>query len=111
MLDAIVSGILEKKGQDIVSLNLAKINSTVCDYFVICHGNSRTHAAAIADSIEEEVLKILGVKPSRREGYVNGEWILLDYLDVVAHVFQQPVRHHFQLEELWADVPREHIGE
>lgn len=111
LFDAIAKGIQEKKGKEIVSLDLGKINSTVCDYFIICHGTSRTHATTIAESIEEEVKKECGLKPARKEGYVNGEWLLLDYLDVVVHVFQEPVRRHFQLEELWADVPSEQITE
>ncbi len=111
LVDAIIKGIQEKKGEEIVSLNLGKINSTVCDYFVVCHGNSRTHATAIAESVEEEVKKLCGIDPARREGYINGEWLLLDYLDVVVHVFQEPVRRHFQIEDLWADVPAEKIGE
>ncbi len=111
LLEAVVEGILEKKGEEIVSLHLGEIRSTVCDYFVICHGNSRTHTTAIAESVEEVVRKLCGVKPARREGFVNGEWVLLDYLDVVVHVFQQPVRRYFQLEELWADVPSERIRE
>ncbi len=111
LVDAIVKGILEKKGEEIVSIHLEKIHSTVCDYFVICHGNSRTHATAIAESVEEKVSKLCGLKPARREGYVNGEWLLLDYLDVVVHVFQEPVRRHYQVEELWADAPAERITE
>ncbi len=111
LFDAIAKGIQEKKGEEIVSLDLGKINSTVCDYFIICHGTSRTHATTIAESIEEEVKKECDLKPARKEGYVNGEWLLLDYLDVVVHVFQEPVRRHFQLEELWADVPSEQITE
>ncbi len=111
LVDAIAKGIQEKKGEETVSLDLGKIQYTVCDYFIICHGNSRTHAAAIAESIEKEVKKDCGVNPARKEGFVNGEWLLLDYLDVVVHVFQEPVRRHFQLEELWADVPTEKIVE
>jgi len=105
LLDAVVKGIQEKKGQEIVSLQLSKIQSTVCDYFVVCHGTSRTHVSAIADSVEDLVKKSTGIDPRRREGMANAEWILLDYLDVVVHVFQQPVRHFFQLEQLWADAP------
>jgi ribosome-associated protein len=105
LLDAVVKGIQEKKGQEIVSLQLSKIQSTVCDYFVVCHGTSRTHVSAIADSVEDLVKKSTGINPRRREGMANAEWILLDYLDVVVHVFQQPVRHFFQLEQLWADAP------
>lgn len=105
LLDAIVKGIQEKKGKDIVSLHLDKIQSTVCDYFVVCHGTSRTHVNAISESVEETVKKAIGVNPHRREGTGNAEWILLDYLDVVVHVFQEPVRQFYQLEQLWADAP------
>ncbi len=109
LVDAIIKGILEKKGEEIISINLGKRHSPVCDFFVICHGNSRTHATAIAESVEEEVNKLCSVKPARREGYINGEWLLLDYLDVVVHVFQEPVRRHYQIEDLWADVPARQI--
>ncbi len=109
LIHSIVKGIQEKKGLEIVVLDLGKINSTVCDYFVICHGTSRTHAAALADSIEEETQKATGQWPRRREGFSNAEWILLDYLDVVVHVFQEPVRNFFKLEALWADAPRTNI--
>lgn len=105
LVNAIVKGIQEKKGLGIVSLNLGKINSTICDFFIICHGTSNTHVNAIGESIEEEVKKLTGIYPHRREGYINGEWILLDYLDVVVHVFQEPVREFYSLESLWADAP------
>ena len=105
LLDAIVKGIQDKKGKDIVSLHLDKIQSTVCDYLVVCHGTSRTHVNAIGESVEETVKKAIGVDPRRREGAGNAEWILLDYLDVVVHVFQEPVRQFYQLEQLWADAP------
>jgi ribosome-associated protein len=103
--EEIVKGIQEKKGLNITCLNLAKINSTVCDYFVVCHGTSNTHVHAIAESVEEQVNKHIGLKPSRKEGFINAEWILLDYLDVVVHVFQQNVREYYKLEDLWADAP------
>ncbi|MDX9941563.1 MAG: ribosome silencing factor [Bacteroidales bacterium] len=106
LVDSIVKGIQEKKGLEIVILDLAKLNSTVCDYFVICHGSSRPHVGAIADSVEAEARKATGYGPRRREGFSNAEWILLDYLDVVVHVFQEPVRQFYKLEALWADAPR-----
>lgn len=109
LLEAVKKGMLDKKAQEILSLNLGKINSTVCDFFVICHGTSRTHVSAIADSVEESVRDQCGIKPGRREGFVNGEWLLIDYLDVVVHIFQEPVRRYYQLEELWADVPAEKV--
>lgn len=106
LIDLIIKGIQEKKGLEIVILDLAKLNSTVCDFFVICHGTSRTHAHALAESIEEHVKKATGAFPKRREGFANAEWILLDYLDIVVHVFQEPVRNFYKLEGLWADAPR-----
>ncbi len=109
LVNAVVQGILEKKGLEVLSLNLGKTNSTVCDFFVICHGNSRTHATAIAESVEDTVKKQCGIKPARREGYINGEWLLIDYLDVVVHIFQEPVRRYYQVEDLWADAPCEKV--
>lgn len=111
LVDKVIKGIQEKKGKEITCLNLGSINSTVCDYFVVCHGTSNTHVGAIAESIEEQVSKETGLKPRRREGYTNAEWILLDYLDVVVHVFQQEVRYFYKLEELWADAPSKKIAE
>ncbi len=105
LVNAVIQGIIEKKGKEVVSLHLGKINSSVCDFFVVCHGTSRTHAEAIAHSVEEEVRKLTGQKPARREGFSNAEWMLLDYMDVVVHVFQEPVRRFFQIEDLWADAP------
>ncbi len=103
LMEEVIKGIQEKKGLSITCLNLASINSTVCDYFVVCHGTSNTHVSAIAESVEETVSKQTGMKPRRREGFSNAEWILLDYLDVVVHVFQQEIREHYRLEDLWAD--------
>ncbi len=105
LLQSILDGLRGKKGQHIICLDLGKIQSTVCDYFVICHGSSRTHAMALAEGVTEEVKKTVGVNPRRTEGFSNAEWILLDYLDVVVHVFQEPIRDFYQLEALWADAP------
>lgn len=105
LVEEVIKGIQEKKGKEITCLNLGSINSTVCDYFVVCHGTSNTHVSAIAESVEEQVSRYTGVKPRRKEGYANAEWILLDYMDVVVHVFQQEVRSYFNLEDLWADAP------
>jgi len=107
--EEVIKGIQEKKGIEIICLNLAKINSTVCDYFVVCHGTSNTHVSAIAESVEEQVSKNTGLKPRRKEGFANAEWILLDYLDVVVHVFQEHVREYYNLEDLWADAPKLNI--
>jgi ribosome-associated protein len=105
LVEEVIKGIQEKKGKEITCLNLGSIKSTVCDYFVVCHGTSNTHVSAIAESVEDQVSRYAGIKPSRREGLANAEWILLDYMDVVVHVFQQEVRSYFNLEDLWADAP------
>jgi ribosome-associated protein len=103
LAETIINGIKEKKGKDIVSLDLSHLKNSICNYFIICHGTSRTQVEAIADSIENEVRKDLKEKPWHREGQENAEWILLDYIDVVAHVFQEKQRDFYQLENLWAD--------
>lgn len=109
LVEEVIKGIQENKGKEITCMDLASIKSTVCDYFVVCHGTSSTHVSAIADSVEEHVQKHMGIKPGRREGYMNAEWILLDYLDVVVHVFQQEIREHYNIEDLWADAKVQNI--
>lgn len=103
LLTAIVEGIEEKKGKNIVSLDFKKIENAICKYFVICEGDSNTHVAAIANSVEEYTQKSIGVKVWRKDGFENGEWIILDYADIMVHVFQPHVRNYYQIEELWAD--------
>ena len=99
----VAKGMLEKKGQDIAILNLRNVKNAVADYFVICSGNSDTQIDAIADSIKEEVYKLSQIDPWHKEGKTNREWILIDYVDVVAHVFKKDRRKHYDLEELWGD--------
>ncbi len=101
--EIVIKGIQEKKGKNIVSMNLKNIQNAVTDYFIICHGTSSTQVAAIADSIEFEVRTAAGIKPWHKEGFQNAEWILLDYADVVVHVFQEKIRDFYQIESLWAD--------
>lgn len=103
LVDLVKKGILEKKGEEIVTLNLYEINPTVCDYFIICHGNSNTHVASIAEEVQEMVRKGTGEKPFHVEGMQNAEWILIDFVDVVVHVFQKEKRLFYDLEHLWAD--------
>lgn len=100
---AIVEGILEKKGQNIKVLDLRKIENSVCDYFIICEGNSNTQVDAIADSVEGMVKKNLNQRPYRSEGWENALWILIDYVNVVVHVFEKETRYFYNLESLWAD--------
>jgi len=101
--DLIVSGMKEKKATNITIIDLKSIKNAVADYFIICTGGSDTQIDAIADSIEEEVYKGLAQNPWRKEGKANKEWILLDYVQVVAHVFKQERRQFYGLEELWGD--------
>lgn len=108
---AIIKGIKEKKGHDIVCLDLTKINSTICDYFIICHGDSHRQVEAISESVEEEVRKATGEKPWHSEGTRNAEWVLMDYVNVVAHVFFKETRGFYNLEGLWADAELMKISE
>lgn len=111
LVDAIVEGMLDKKGHQILVLDLRPTGNSMADWFVICHGNSNTQADAIADSVEETVRKKLNIKPWHTEGFQNAEWILLDYVNVVVHVFQEPIRDFYRLEKLWADAPTVKIEE
>lgn len=106
VLQTVVQTMLEKKGIDIISLNLKKIHAAITDYFVICHGTSRTQVDAIASHILEEVNLKCGQKPYNKEGFENAEWILIDYVDVVVHVFLDTTRSFYQLERLWADADK-----
>lgn len=99
----IVKGMLEKKAEDIVMIDLRDIKKAVSDYFIICSGNSDTHLEAIAESVEHEVKKMSQQNPWQKEGKTNKEWVLLDYVNVVVHVFKKETRAHYGLEELWGD--------
>lgn len=101
--DAVVEGMQERKGKEIVCIDLREVKNAVADFFVICHADSRTHIDAIARSIEETVYKQLKEDPIHVEGKSNAEWILLDYSTVVAHIFLQEKREFYGLERLWAD--------
>ena len=100
---AIAAGMIEKKGLEIVILDLRSIKGTIADFFVLCTGNSDTHVDSISDSIEEVVYKKTKLEPWHREGKQNREWILLDYVDVVANVFKKESRKYYSLEQLWGD--------
>ncbi|MFT4757135.1 MAG: ribosome-associated protein [Vicingaceae bacterium] len=99
----IVKGIQEKKGENIVTLDLRGLDGAVTDYYVVCEANSTTQVGAIADSIEKEVREACGEKAWHVEGTENLEWVLVDYVNVVAHIFQSEKREFFNIEELWAD--------
>lgn len=111
LCDAIVKGMQEKKAIDILILDLRKVKSAVADFFVICSGGSDKQLDAIADSIDEEVNKAVKENPWHVEGRNNKEWVLLDYFDVVAHVFRKDKREFFALEKLWGDAEMIEIEE
>jgi len=98
-----VHGMQEKKGNDIVRLDLRHLSSAVSDYFVVCNADSGTQVKAIADSVEEEIYKQIKTEPWRKEGLENADWIILDYLDVVIHIFRTEKRDFYGIEELWGD--------
>ena len=103
LVDVIVKGMQEKKAENIKVVDLRDIDNAVCDYFVISNANSNTQVNAIADSVQHETLKTLNDKAWSKEGTETSEWILMDYVNVVAHIFQTPVRDFYALEELWGD--------
>jgi ribosome-associated protein len=99
----VIKGLQEKKGLEITLIDLKNINNAVADYFVIASGSSDTHTSSLADSVEYEVKKATGEFPIAREGKNNGQWVLLDYANVVVHVFQKETREFYSLEKLWGD--------
>jgi len=98
-----VHGIQEKKGHDIVRLDLRDLNSACSDYFIVCNADSITQVKAIADSVEDEIYKNTEMNPWRKEGLENAEWIILDYFDVVIHIFKTEKRDFYGIEDLWGD--------
>ena len=103
LVEKIVSSIDEVKGIDVDLLDLRRINNTVCRFFIICTGTSNTHVSAITSSIKKNVSKELKEKPYSMEGLENQEWVLIDYVDVVVHIFQQNIREFYDIENLWGD--------
>ncbi|RDY58134.1 ribosome silencing factor [Flagellimonas nanhaiensis] len=103
LIALILHGIEEVKGVDINLLDLREIENTVCDYFIICNGTSNTHVNAIVSSIQKTVSKSIQDKPWHIEGSENAEWVLMDYVNVVVHVFQKHIREFYDIEGLWGD--------
>jgi ribosome-associated protein len=109
LCNTIVSGMQENNAQGITVLDLRKIKGAVTDFFVICSGESSTQVEGIADSVRRFTSKALKEKPWHVEGKRNAQWILLDYVNVVAHIFYKDVRKFYDLEDLWADAERTDI--
>ncbi len=109
LCDTIVEGMQENKALDIVVLDLRKIESAVCDFFVICTGESSTQVDGISTSLVRYTRESIKERPWRIEGQNNSEWVLIDYVSVVAHVFYKETRTFYDLEDLWADAIRTDI--
>lgn len=103
LFKTIITAIQEKKGEHIISLDLRKIPEAVADFFVICEAKSNTQVRAIADFIEEEVKKHTGEDPYKHEGHAALQWVLIDYVNIVVHIFQSETRRFYRLEEMWSD--------
>ena len=105
----VINGMQEKKAKEIVCIDLRNIKNSVADFFVVCHADSKTHVEAIADSVEEFVMEHTGEYPKNKEGIANAEWILLDYVNVIAHIFRHEQREFYGIERLWADADIQQI--
>ncbi|MGL4853296.1 MAG: ribosome silencing factor [Phocaeicola sp.] len=103
LVQKIVEGIQEKKGKDIVIADLTSIKDTICNYLVICQGNSPAQVAALVDSVKEHVRKEIGQKPTAIDGLQNAQWVAIDYSDVLVHIFLPEPREFYNLENLWSD--------
>lgn len=109
LAELVVKGMQEKKASDICVIDLKSLNNAVSDYFIISSANSDTQLDAIARAVEEEVFKLTNQNPWQSEGRIHKEWILLDYVDVVVHIFLKEKREFYALEELWGDAPIRYI--
>ena len=103
LAEVAVKGLQEVKGLDIVVMDLRKVVGAVADFFIVCSGTSDKHVQALSNSAEEFAIKDLQDKPISIEGYQQGEWVLVDFVDVVVHVFQRDKRKFYNIEDLWAD--------
>lgn len=99
----IIEGIKDKKGKEIISINMTALNNASCSYFIICHGDSTTQVSAIANWVEQVIEEKMNEKVRRKQGLENSQWVLLDYVDIVVHIFQKEYRDFYNLEGLWAD--------
>jgi ribosome-associated protein len=110
LVGTILEAIQDKKGQEIVKIDLRELTNSMCDYFIICQGESNTQVNAISENIEREAHLKLNTKPHHVEGRENAEWVLVDFFDVVVHVFQKDQRNFYKLEDLWSDGKFERIA-
>lgn len=110
LIEEIILGIENVKGEKINQLDLRKLENTPCDFFIVCSGSSNTQVSAIVNSVLKRVSKALKEKPFHTEGLDNAEWVLIDYVNVVVHIFQNQIREYYNLEELWGDAKSTQIA-
>jgi ribosome-associated protein len=103
LVNTIIEGIREKKGKEIILIDFSGLQYSICDFFIICHGDSNTQVSAIAESVDEKVKISLNQNVSHFEGIQNAQWVLMDYQNVIVHIFQKQYRDYYKLEELWGD--------
>lgn len=101
--ERIIQALIEKQGVDIQCVNLKNVNNAFFDYFVVCTGNSKVHVETLCDFVQETTQRNAGVRPIHVEGLENSEWVLLDYFNVLVHIFQPEARQYYNLEALWSD--------
>lgn len=111
LLDAVAEGVFEKKGENVVLLDMRQLENPVCDYFLICHAQSTTQVDAIAESVLRKVKADTTEKPLHKEGLDNCFWVLLDYGNLIVHVFVEEYRRLYNLEGLWADAETENLAD
>ena len=109
LVDNIIEGIFDKNGQNVVKMGMGKLEHSVCDYFIICEAQSGTQVDSIAESVVAKVKTETGEKPMHKEGLDNCFWVLLDYGNVIVHIFMEEYRRFYNLEGLWADAEIENI--
>jgi len=110
LVEEVILGIENVKGENIHQLDLRELDNTPCDFFIVCSGNSNTQVSAIVNSVQKTVSKALHEKPFHTEGLDNAEWVLIDYVSVVVHVFQNQIRDYYNIEELWGDAKSTQIA-
>lgn len=103
LVNAIIKSLTNNKAIELLTINFLNIPNAICDFFVICNGTSNTHVESLAEYVEKDVSKNLNEKVWKKEGFRNAQWIILDYSDVVVHIFQEEYRNFFKLENLWSD--------
>jgi len=105
--ELIIQALIEKKGEQIVCIDLKAMHHVLFDYFIICTGKSKPHVETLGDFVQESTKKLAGQRPSYVEGRANGEWVLLDYFNIIVHIFQPEIRQFYNIESLWSDAPHQ----